>query len=138
MTTYRIGSTFNTDSTATFGFMHLKECSLNDIKMDKFGDRPNYLHGVNELIICDSCAVINTRSWMRTRFFTANNFRKYVPAFCRLLPVLLLLPHLTSRSVLMRSVKKRQTFLVTVRTHLVTTGEYMTFRLLKLRSCIFT
>ena len=96
--------------------MHLKECCLNRIKMDKFSDQPNYL-----LRICDSCAMIR---------FTENNFRKYVPAFGRLLPVLLLLPHLTSRSVLMRSTKKRQTFFFIVSTHLVTTDEYMTYLLL--------
>ena len=84
--------------------------------MYKFGDLPNYL-----LKICDFCAVIR---------FTENNFRKYVPVFGRLLPVLLLLPHLTPRSVLMRSTKKRQMFLFTVSTHLVTTDEYMTYPLL--------
>jgi hypothetical protein len=104
--------------------MHLKECCLNKIKMNKFGDQPNYLHGVNELRICDSCAVINTVSWIRTLFFTENNFRKYVPAFGSLLHILLLLQHLTSRSVLMRSVKKRQMFLFTVSTHLVTADKY--------------
>ena len=92
--------------------------------MHQFGDQPNYLHGVNKLRICDSCALINTISWIRTLFFTENNFRKYVPAFGRLLHVLLLLQHLTSRSVLMRSVKERQMFLFTVSTHLVTTDEY--------------
>lgn len=138
ITTYRIGSAFSTDSTATFDFMHLKECCLNKIKMDKFGDQLNYLLGVNELRICSSCAVINTCSWIRTLFFAENNFRKYVPAFGRLLPVLLLLQHLTSRSELIRSVKKRQMFLFTVSTHLVTADEYMIFRLLELRSCIFT
>jgi len=106
--------------------------------MDKFGDQPIYLHGANELRICDSCAVINTCSWTRTLFFTENNFRKYVPAFGRLLPVLFLLQHLPSRSVLMRSVKKRQMFLFTVSTHLFTTDECVMFRLLKQRSCIFT
>jgi hypothetical protein len=96
--------------------------------MDRYGDHSNYLHGVNELRICDSCAAISTCSWIRTLFFTEKNFRKYVPAFGRLLPVLLLLPHLTSRSVLMRSVKKRQMFRFTVSTHLATTDEYMAFR----------
>jgi hypothetical protein len=92
--------------------------------MDKFGDQPNYLHGINKLRICDSCTVIYTISWIRTLFFTENNFRKYVPAFGGFLHILLLLQYLTSRSVLMRSAKKRQMFLFTVSTHLVTTDEY--------------
>jgi len=42
--------------------MHVKECCLNKIKMDKFGDQPNYL-----LRICDSNIFLHREQFQEVR-----------------------------------------------------------------------